>query len=464
MNHRRLPLLSAALLCAVWAPASIEWSEGFDTALSRARSESRVLFISVTSDGEARSEEAIELYGERAVVAQAEHTINLAACNAEHKAKGECPRFEGTDCSSHRRNLGSATDAVLVANSQGEVPVPQHLWIAPDGKVLINVPWEITAEELVWCFVTARRRAGEDGVEMPEDARPPRRLQLGAVWAPWEEARLARGLTQDELSEHLKRMKSSMEYSEALLADWSRVLFTDEEDAVKYARVQFGALEYLGVDTVVTTLTGIGMNSPRSFWEVLEYFTKNGNVRIRNTAAVAMEELAAPDARKAVISALKKEKDPAVEKNWLRAAGACGRDDSSTRKLLLKSATREKDALLRRNALISLGYLAPHKSIRAALADALEGDDADDRLAAACAMALTRDAAYLPRLEEAVAAADAGQRADLEPALAVLEGANLRRIAEVFGRVSGDETIRIRLFFGEIVPDRADEGPEGEDD
>jgi hypothetical protein len=342
--------------------------------------------------------------------------------------------------------------------------VPQHLWLAPDGKVLVNVPWEITAEELIWCFVTARRRAGEEGVEMPEGARPPRRLQLGAVWAPWEEAPWSRGLTPDELKEQLKRMKSSTEYSEALLRDWSRLLFTDEEEAVKYARVQFGGLEFLGVDTVVTTLTGIGMNSPPAFWEALEFFTKNGNERIRNAAAVALEELAAPDACKAVRAALSKEKDPAVKKNWLRAAGSCGRDDSSTRKLLLKSATREKDALLRHNALIALGYLKPHKAVRAALADALGGDDDDDRLAAACATALTRDAAYLPLLESALSrATDAAYRTDLEAVRAVLEGANLRRIAEVFGRVSGDETIRIRLFFGEILPDQAEEEAQDED-
>jgi hypothetical protein len=462
MIHRFLPLVAAALAWSAVAPADIEWSEDLEGALARARADGRVLFVSVTSANEARSENAVELYGERAVVAQAEHTINLAACNDEHKAKGECPRLGSGRCADHRRNFSTVTESVLITNAEDEVPVPQHLWIAPDGKVLIDVPWEITVEELLWCFATARRRAGERDVEMPEDARPPRRLQLGAVWKPWEEARLARGLTPDELEEHLKRMKGSMEYSEALLADWGRVLFTDEEEAVKYARVQFGALEYLGVDTVVTTLTGIGMNSPPAYWEVLEYFTKNGDVRIRNAAAVAMEELAAPAARKAVVAALKKEKDPAIEKNWLRAAGACGRDDSGVRKLLVKSATREKDPALRRNALIALGYLAPHKTVRAALEDALGGDDEEDRLAAACAMALTRDAAWLPLLEEA-AAADAPRRADLAPAIAVLEGANLRRIAEVFGRVSGDESIRIRLFFGEVLPDDAGDEEGGSD-
>ena len=132
------------------------------------------------------------------------------------------------------------------------------------------------------------------------------------------------------------------------------------------------------------------------------------------------------------------------------------------RKLLVKSATREKDPALRRNALIALGYLAPHKTVRAALEDALGGDDEEDRLAAAYAMALTRDAAWLPLLEEA-AAADAPRRADLAPAIAVLEGANLRRIAEVFGRVSGDESIRIRLFFGEVLPDDAGDEEGGSD-
>ena len=464
MSTRRIPLLFAALGLALYAPASIEWSANYETALARSRSQERVLFVSITTDEEARSERAVNLYDEREIVEQAEHTINLAACDAEHKAKGECRRFKGQTCMDHRRALSSLTESILVTNANGEVPVPQHLWLAPDGKVLVNVPWEITAEELIWCFVTARRRAGEEGVEMPEGARPPRRLQLGAVWAPWEEAPWARGLTPDELKGHLKRMKSSTEYSEALLRDWSRLLFTDEEQAVKYARTQFGGLEFLGVDTVVTTLTGIGMSSPPAFWEALEFFTKNGNERIRTAAAVALEELAAPDALKAVRAALSKEKDPAVKKNWLRAAGSCGRDDSSTRKLLLKSAGREKDAILRRNAVIALGYLAPHKAVREALEEALVADEAEDRLAAACAMALTRDASYLSAVEGALASAtDAEYRADLEAVRAVLKGSNLRRIAEVFGRVSGDEVIRIRLFFGEILPDQAKEEAQDED-
>jgi hypothetical protein len=67
-------------------------------------------------------------------------------------------------------------------------------------------------------------------------------------------------------------------------------------------------------------------------------------------------------------------------------------------------------------------------------------------------------------VEGALASAtDAEYRADHEAVRAVLKGSNLRRIAEVFGRVSGDEVIRIRLFFGEILPDQAKEEAQDED-
>ena len=98
--------------------------------------------------------------------------------------------------------------------------------------------------------------------------------------------------------------------------------------------------------------------------------------------------------------------------------------------------------------MIALGYLLPHEDVHTVLRESLATGHVDDRLAAACAMAISRDARFVPDLQAAIAELEKGdhQKA-LQRALDVLEGGNLHVIERVVSEVAGDQLRRERVFF-----------------
>jgi len=466
------PFLLVAFPLALAQPAPrIEWSAGWTEASARARAEGRAIFVAVNADGEARSERlARSIYRDKEVVLQAAETVNVVGSISTHGRARSCARFPGITCEDHRRMEALLRERVLRANGEGVVAAPQHAWLRPDGSVLLSVPFELASEELAWCFVAARRALSPEAPpDFPPQARPPRRLLFGATWTPAQGDLLGRGLTPGELETELSGLRSGGPFRPGVVEAWRRVLFTDEKDALDHARSELGSglLGWLRGDLLVSTIHLIGSASPRSFHEVLEHFARDAQAGVRAEAAVAYEQLGAPDALKTVRAALAKEGEPEVRASWLRALGACGRDDAGTRRALLKEAGSKaadaSGARLRRNALVALGHLAQHADVRAALSQSLDGAGADERLAAACAMALARDPFYVEPLAAAAAAcADEALAAELTLALRVLRGADAALLEAPVRRVAGDRIRRERVFFGSAGPARA--GEEGEGD
>ena len=441
-------MLSALLTVPV---AGIEWAGDYGAALERAQAEGRVLFLAIGMDEEARCEDLVRrVYKDREVIRLAESTVNLAAAPEAHRSgKAKCPRFSGILCEEHCRLDRRFREELLALNDKDVAAVPQHVWLDSAGAVLLSVPYEIEPEELVWCFVTAMRVADPAAaIGMPDGAYPPRRLVRGGLHAPGPTERRGRGLLEDELEEQIKKMRSSI-LGAGRIEPMLEILFTDEKDAVEYARVELGSgVAGWGDGSLLKrAIHTVGMQSPPSFWTVLAAYAKERSADLRNEAAVAFEQLGTPLALKTVKSSLGREKDDRVRKNWLRALGACARDDGGARSTLL-AAVDEDDRVLRRNALLALGYLLPHADVRACLIQWLACGDPRDELAAACAMALTRDASYVPDLEAALAAGpDETHAADLKLAIDVLQGENLHVIQELVTRAGGDEIARERIFY-----------------
>ncbi len=207
-----------------------------------------------------------------------------------------------------------------------------------------------------------------------------------------------------------------------------------------------------GNESLEACIGTIGRLSPPPFAALLEDHARDRRPEIRNQVAVALEQLGAASAVKTVRSALAKEKDPRIEKNWIRALGATGYADKSARKALLKLATREKDDVLRRNAIFALGYLLIDESTRKALIDRFESEDPLDRQAAACAMALSRNGVFVETLRAAPGdATDDDTRAVARRALAILRGAPLHTIEADVKRLCEDLLPRERVFF-QVLP------------
>jgi len=114
---------------------------------------------------------------------------------------------------------------------------------------------------------------------------------------------------------------------------------------------------------------------------------------------------------------------------------------------LLRRAQKERDELLRINAIVALGHLAPSEEVSELLRELVTSEEPKLRLAAACAMALTRN----PDWEEVLAqlyrdTKEEPQKLALKAIRHVFEQGDLRPLGKVLKRLAGDELERPRLF------------------
>ncbi|MEC7232334.1 MAG: HEAT repeat domain-containing protein, partial [Planctomycetota bacterium] len=208
-------------------------------------------------------------------------------------------------------------------------------------------------------------------------------------------------------------------------------------------------------------LRWIGTASPVSYAEVVEPFIDAGTVDARSEAIVALEQLASEDSVKALLGALKKAKDETIEKNLLRAIGACGPGDRKVRSALLKASEDVKNPLARQNALLALGWAENDEGVSERLRQAVLPEEfakkskiGPDRItelereAAVVAMGISRDEAWtemLTRIRE-----DEEEPQELRDAasasLEVIAGGEYRLLRDALMRAGSDEIPRDRLF------------------
>jgi len=470
--------MAAALVA--WAAANftgegIIWDHDWDAAFTRAAAENKVVFLAVNMDGEKANDVlATKTYRDELLTPLAARTVNLAASRFEHGGKS-CARFDGLSCTEHQKVDVAARGKYLKAGLDGQVIAPQHVWLDGAGKVLLSVSYAVTAEELAWCFVTAIQRVDpKSDVKMPSSARAPRRLVIDGVAG----GETIRPLTKDELEKALDALQKGgfggnrVELVTSLLA-------TDHPDAVEAVAKELagfglrngrggrggeveGALEQ--IQAMRRALVHrIGVVSPPSFWEALAEAIEDEDPRMRTEVAAALEQLGAGDALKIVRKAFVAEKDMRAEQDFLRAVGACGREDSGARKVILQHV-KDKDAGIRHNAIYVLGLHAAEKDAAEALQAAFASTDALDSQAALLGLA----AAGAREFAGAVERLSISKEASVETAglavrvLAVLKAeAPLSGLGEDVVRVCGDTVRRERFYPVSVEPPPADPGGGG---
>jgi len=482
-------LLSAWTAIALAAPVfagDVVWQRSLEEALAKAKAENKPLFLAVNMDGERANDVlATKTYGEKSFEELAARTVNALASAAEHAALGKpCTRFDGLECMHHRRTDTEARAQVLKSDAEGSVVAPQHVWLAPDGKLLLSVPYSVTLEELNWCMVTALHEVDpKSEAKMPANARAPRRLILGGVFDPGAagDGLADRPPTRAQVLEIIKELKKSWVGLEQM-GPARRLLMSDEPEAMEFVRQQLrGSIgDYLGGgggggggggkggggaggggggrgNTGVfhaMILHSIGVVSPPAYWEIAVESLGHGDRRVRIEAAVALEQLAAPEALRELNVALLKEDDPSIKKELLRALGSVGANDSKTRSALLKRAKSDKDATLRWNALAALAFATQDAEVAAFLQQSLAGKDPRARTAAACAAGLSRDKRFVEQLtaQTATPPAEGADPLDQQAhaaalaALSVLQGAPLREIEPALKKICDDTVDRERWF------------------
>ncbi len=447
-----LHALAIGLLLFFPRGGAIAWQSDWEEALARAKSERRVVFLAVNMDGErANDRMAKQVYAEPGIVALAANAICLVASASDHVTGGECSRFGTIACSEHRRVDIAARSSVLKPDADGWVVAPQHVFLDPDGKVILSVPYEIRASELEWCFVRAFRALDPGYSGAPStSARAPRRLVEGGVYDPAKNtASGSKVPTREEALELIALAKKGTEEA-GRMPTIRAILSADEPEAIAFIQSELRrhAGRGIGGDVRAEILRAIGARSPASYWEIAADFLDDGSPILRAEAVVAMEQLAAPGATKELGSLLAKEKAPEIQKDLVRALASCGADDPKVREKIARIAEKEKDPLVRANAIVALGnFPAGDPEIAALLERLLKEGQGEDREAAACAMAFSRDTRWTSLLEAAAAqASDARVRETLKASLSVLRDGKLAPLKEPLDRLTQDKIRRERYF------------------
>ncbi len=477
MKHYTLAVPVLFALLGSSAPkGGITWDPIYEDALARAASEKKVVFIAVNMDGERANDRMVkEMYKEKSILELSTSTINLIASNSTHSQGDKtCKRFGGVSCPEHRRVDVSVRGSVLKPDAEGYVIAPQHVWLGPDGAVILSVPYAISVPEMEWCFVTALRTL-DPGFQfkLSSGARAPRALVMGDVAET--QAAGQRGSappTREEALELLDEIKRGGRSGGR--GGWAereqnirRLVQADEPEAREYVLTHLRAAAggrwggggggrgsgegeegQQRPDRRATLLRWIGEVSPPSYWEVCAEFISSGEDVLRKDAVVALEQLAAPESLKVIRSAVKKEKDPMIRKNLYRALGTAGNADKGVRKILLKEATDKRNELWRLNSIIALGFLAPDEDVDELLRVTFEEKEGPDQVAAVLSMAITRNTDWLEVLKakEKDAATSEELRETLKTSIEILEGGPLWKLVPDVKQVASDEIVRRRSF------------------
>jgi hypothetical protein len=428
-----------------------------------------------------------KVYTDKTVVELSTHTLNVVASAAEH-ASGEkpCPRFTGITCMDHRRSDSAARKELLKADLQGFVVAPQHVFLGPDGKVILSVPYEVSAAELEWCFATALQKATPDmKVALPQQARMPRRVVLGGVYDPANGEAGAAPPTHKEVEDLIKELRKGR-MDKDMVTMMLRLLLSDDPVAIEFIGQELkgsdggrggggggggrggggggggglggggggggGGNPGLagrggGEGKHQRILHAIGELSPQAYWPLVADFLDNNEVELRSEAAVALEQLGAGEALPGLQNQIAKEKDPLVQGRLLRAIGSCGPADAKVHALLLKRQKSEKKPELRAAAIAALGWLDADPAVASELENLLAKGQESERSCAVGAMAVSRSERWKPVLEKALAEAqEEAAKKLLQTGLDALKSGNLKPAGEIFARATKDEIERVRLF------------------
>lgn len=437
-------LLTATLLAA---PAGdIDWTETYGGAVARSEAEGKVLFVAVHMPGERANERmAKSVYPDKTIKKLAEQTVNVVAMSMDaYEDRGTRLDLDGLTVDQLRKLDIDIRREVLKPDALGFVVAPQHVFLAPDGTVLLSVPYEVTVHELEWCFVHALAKVDpEHAPKASSAARPPKRLIQAGVIEGSDEQIGAAPATLEEVRELIKEINKSRE---GRFEKMMRMLTADEEEAREFITKHLRGGGKRGDENKAGMILNIQRRSPASWWEVVTEFAEHQSEDVREEVAACLEVLASPDAARDLKKIVSKEQDPRLLGMWLRAQASSAGDESSVQKAIVKQALKGRETITRANAALALGYLAPVDASYETLVELLSGEHPESvKLAAICATAINKDERHRERLT-LLAAEEGPLKTVAEAALITLEGGDLTPLGPHVKQACGDKVNRERLF------------------
>ena len=135
--------LASALLAVPGLAGDIQWEISYEGALARAGTEARVVFVAVNMTGERANERMVaDVYTDKTIEELAELTLNLVATNCWQSGKASaCKAFKPLTLEELRELDVQIRGNILRPDDQGYVVAPQHVFLGPDGSVILSVPY-----------------------------------------------------------------------------------------------------------------------------------------------------------------------------------------------------------------------------------------------------------------------------------------------------------------------------------
>lgn len=461
-----LPLLLAFAPSSAAAAPPVVWHPSVEAATAAATEAKVPVFVAINMDGERANDEAVAvLYKDKTFLTLAANTAPVFGSRFDHGG-GEktCSRAPGdTTCDQHRA-IEKAIRKAYLATQGEEVIAPQHLWISPDGTVMLSVPYKISAGEMEWCFVEAIRRLNpEFPWKFSGAARAPKRLVVDGVKQGPSEEDLA-PLDKKELMALIDDLKKTppRELLERI-DDILKVLRSPDKKAIDFIESILMSSGPGGGGRgpgggggggpgggwanmrKVRILQAIGRFSPPEYAEIVTQLLKDPAVDVRSNAAVALELLAEPGALSDLTGALKKEDEEDVVRELLRAVASCGRTGKGLATIKKYWDKKNEPLQVRASAVIGAEHLEDREEVLAICRSGLLSNDADIRAASAYVVGTRRETDLRDLLETVLAGEkDAATKEAIEQAMLVLGGGAAETLRPITTRVTGSDLPRER--------------------
>ena len=382
MNARLLLLLLAALAGglrpqeAASQPAPrLHWESDVEAASKKARELNRPVLYVIMKDKEIGCRRMLEkVWTDAQVIAKAQEFV-LLPCSMYHhepvklridgKDVESCPQFAGVTCAQHQ-----AIEKWMREQYQpkGEVVAPQHLFTDPQGRLLTRREYEVGVADMIKLMDRALRMHQGKPAEPPESEGRTDGTGDPEPGAPGDPAagEPAAAAPAGELSPDAERLLEMIATGDAETRRDAVQSLVSEENAGN-------------VEALVELLLSKRMKSTEDRGEVIRALgyprfshaalgliplLASKTSHLRNCTVVTMEEMANAAVAPALTELWKKEKDPEVKKDILRALGPAGGGHEPALELLRKNL-KSPNEKLRMASAMGMGYwLASQEDVR----------------------------------------------------------------------------------------------------
>ena len=343
----------ALVLCFALSASAQEfrWAKTLESARAEAKERNVPLLISMHTSGEKACKRMLgKVYRDPQVRARLAEFVVLPTCFDTHgeveaevdgKKKPVSKLFGQLGCNALMANERAVRDAFFDTN---EVTVPQHIFVDPEGKVLLRKVYELKTPKFLTLLDRAQVAYGASASETLDDA--------------------SKGYLKDV------KEGSQKEREEAVKA------LLDFEDEKK------NEILYLTIKGIrkdkdrAVCVRAMGFEQYAAAAPLVMKWLEDPSPWVRNCAIVTLEEMKASESAERLLELWSETKDKEIKKDLLRALGPCAPGDEAAHKILTKPV-KDRDERNRVAAYLSLGHFVDDEKVRTLLRKRFKAEGRD---------------------------------------------------------------------------------------